>query len=593
MKLTNPLTLLLLLVGCSNPWSQVPSSNPDITALEILSHIQYLAADEMRGRYPGTPESERSIQYIISHWQKDGILPAGEEDYRQYFDFVTNLELGSGNNLKVNGESYQVQQDYIPLGFSSNGSVSGEVVFVGYGFTIADTLEWDDYSGVDATDKWVAILRGGPEGDSPHTAFEEHLPLRKKTLLARDHGARGVVFIPRTDQEGLEELRYDHSFSGAGLPVLHVSHRVAEALLAPSGTTLAALQESIDEKRSPQSRELEGVSLTATVNLERARARIPNLVGLIPGRDPVLKNEFLVLGAHFDHLGLGGPESGSLTPDSLAVHNGADDNASGVAGILEISQRLAAHRQELQRSVLLMCYNAEERGLLGSKHYVAQPTVELDNIVTMINLDMIGRLKDNQLTVGGSGTSPGFDSTLRALGAQHDLELKLSPEGYGPSDHASFYASDRPVLFFFTGTHSDYHKPSDDWERIDPVGEKRVADLIYDLILELNRQEERPLFTAAGPKESSAPRRRFKVTFGIIPAYASQVAGLEIDGISNQEGPAAQAGLKRGDIIIAIEGKEVKDIYDYMYRLGELDPGQTIAVTIRRGAETLEVTLQL
>ena len=291
-------------------------------------------------------------------------------------------------------------------------------------------------------------------------------------------------------------------------------------------------------------------------------------------------------------MGFGGNESGSLSPDTLAIHNGADDNASGTAGVLELAGKLSANRNLLKRSILLMGYNAEEEGLLGSKYFVNNPTVDLSMIVSMINMDMIGRMSDKKITVGGTGTTSEFEMILKEVNKNHGLQLKMSPEGYGPSDHASFYVNDIPVLFFFTGTHTDYHKPSDDWQHINVQGEKQVVDLIYDLTLKLSNLDEKLAFTEAGPKEPNQSRRSFNVTFGVIPSYGSQAEGLEIDG-ARKDGPAANAGMQKGDVIIEISGKEIKNIYDYMYRLAELKAGQTVEVKVLRNNKELLLSVNL
>ena len=239
-----------------------------------------------------------------------------------------------------------------------------------------------------------------------------------------------------------------------------------------------------------------------------------------------------------------------------------------------------------------MAFDAEERGLLGSRFFIDNPFIKHENIVAMFNLDMVGHLEENVLTIGGTGTSPLFEDLLTDIVNNHDLNLKFSSEGYGPSDHASFYKKDIPVLFFFTGTHDDYHKPTDDFSIINLQGEKIVSDFVYDIAFRLNRLEERPEFTEAGPKESPEGRRKFKITFGVIPAFGSEADGMEIDGVT-KDGPADLAGMKKGDIITAIDSKEIKNIYDYMHRLGELKKGTVVPITVLRGDEIIELNIEL
>jgi hypothetical protein len=591
--------ITLVLWSCTTPpppQVETPATtSSEITSEEILDHIRFLASDELKGRLAGAPESEAAVNYIVDQIKEAGILPGNDGDYHQYFDFVNSVSLGDNNRLVMKDRAFQLKQDYIPLGFSSNDSVTSTVVFCGYGFSIKDSIQWNDYAGVNVADKWVLLLRGGPEGDNPHSPYEPHLPLRKKVMLARDQGAAGVLFVSPVEEDQEDELiplRYDQSFAGAGIPVIQIKQAVADSILSFSGKTLKQVQESLENNLQPNSFAVEETDITAVVELVKQTVKISNVIGVIPGTDPVLSKEYIVLGAHFDHLGLGGPGSGSLQPDTIAVHNGADDNASGVAALLELGEKLASERDQLKRSVLLIAFNGEEKGLLGSKYFVKHPTVNLSSIITMINMDMVGRLSENKLSIGGTGTNPQADSLLNSLNTAYGLSIKMSPEGYGPSDHASFYINDIPVLFFFTGIHDDYHHPSDDWEKINTEGEKKVADFIHDVVLKLDRADTRPQFAEAGPKEPQGTRRRFKVTFGVLPAYGSQTEGLEIDG-TKRDGPAAKAGMLKGDVIIEIEGKEIKNIYDYMYRLAELKKGQTISVKVRRGDEVLELHLEL
>lgn len=591
------LFLSLLIYSCSStfPATTQRVENSGITSEEIIKHIQFLASDNLKGRYPGTPGSEKAVDYIIRDFSKNGILPGINQDYRQVFEFVTSLQMGSNNVLSVNDQTYEVEKDFIPLGFSANGGVDGAVVFAGYGFAIDDSIKWNDYTHINTEKKWVIILRGGPEENNPHSNYEAHLPLRKKALVARDNKAAGVLFVSPINSEGKDELinlRYEQSFSDMGIPIIHLTRTLADSIITAGGQNLARLEKALINTKSPQSFALEGVSVTGVVNLEKITINIANVLGLIPGNDSSLKDEYIVLGAHFDHLGMGGAGTSSLTPDSMAIHNGADDNASGIAGLLVIGKQLASNRHLLKRSVLLMAYNAEEEGLLGSKYFVKNPTVKLESITTMINLDMIGRMKENSLTIGGTGTALNFEDLLNNINIDHGLNLKMSQAGYGPSDHASFYINNIPVLFFFSGTHEDYHKPSDDWNKINSDGEKQITDFIYDLILGLSNLDERPQYMEAGPKEGSRVRANFKVTLGVIPSYGSQAVGLEIDG-TRKGGPAAKAGMLKGDIIVEIDGKEVKNIYDYMYRLAELKKGQAVKVKVKRGNKTVELTLQI
>jgi hypothetical protein len=320
--------------------------------------------------------------------------------------------------------------------------------------------------------------------------------------------------------------------------------------------------------------------------------RTSNVVGFLEGKDPGKKHEAVVLGAHFDHLGMGGPGSGSLDPDTAAIHNGADDNASGTAGVLELAQRLAADSASLQRTVVFTFFSGEELGTLGSAHYVSSPLVPLTSTVAMLNLDMVGRLKDDQLTVGGSGTSPLWADLLRRENPDSSLTLTLNPDGYGPSDHASFYAKDIPVLFFFTGIHDDYHRPSDDWETLNYPGEERVVRYVYRIAREVIAGRERPTFArvqSARPAMGGGDSRGFSVTLGIVPDYVGGTEGMKVSGV-RAGGPAEKAGLISGDIIVRMAGKQVLNIYDYMGILTELKAGDIVEVEVRRDGKPVTLT---
>jgi Zn-dependent M28 family amino/carboxypeptidase len=309
-----------------------------------------------------------------------------------------------------------------------------------------------------------------------------------------------------------------------------------------------------------------------------------NILALKRGSDPQLKDEYIVVGAHYDHLGFGGWGSGSRSPDTVAIHNGADDNGSGVSSVLEIAEYFSAIKTD--RSILFMCFGAEEMGLLGSKFFTEHPLIKTENIRIMFNLDMVGRLDDeSKLTLGGTGTAEGLEDFVKKEAQNFDLNVSTSSGGYGPSDHASFYIKNIPVLFFFTGTHDDYHRPGDDVDKINFKGMKTVCDYVIDMISIQANDKKELVFSEAGSKEE--PRRmRFRVTLGVIPDYGSDAKGLKLDGVK-QGGPADKAGMQKGDIVVRMDGKVVSNIYDYMGRLAEFKPGQQIVVEVMRGEEKI------
>jgi hypothetical protein len=307
---------------------------------------------------------------------------------------------------------------------------------------------------------------------------------------------------------------------------------------------------------------------------------------MIEGSDPKLKDEYLVIGAHYDHLGLGG--AGSLVPDTVAVHHGADDNASGTAGVLELAQAFESQKSAPRRSILFMSFGAEEEGDLGSDYFVKHPLVPLQKIVGMINLDEVGREKDSTLIVYGTGTSPLWDSLLTKFNTPKQFNLKLNPEGFGPSDHASFYAKDIPVLFFFTGVHEDYHKPSDTWDKINAEGEQSILEFVEKIAYDVADREEKPLFTKADSPRQMGGNAGLRVYFGTIPDYAEQVNGVKISAV-RKGSPAEKARVMGGDIIVKLGGKTIKNIYDYTYALQDLKPGDEVELTVKRGDKMIQL----
>ena len=318
---------------------------------------------------------------------------------------------------------------------------------------------------------------------------------------------------------------------------------------------------------------------------------IPNVAGVINSDDNNYSDEVIVIGAHFDHLGLGGNHSGSLELNSNDIHNGADDNASGVSGILELAKKLYLNKNKLKRSIVFVAFNAEEQGIFGSKSFVKSPYFESKKIISMINLDMIGRMKDSNLYISGTGTSPVFSSILDSVSSNHNLVINKNPDGFGPSDHASFYVNDIPVLFFFTGAHPDYHRPSDDWDKINAGGLKMALEMIYDITIALDQLEAAPEFSESGPKSPQQSPQNLKVTFGIMPSYGADKKGLAVDGV-RKDGPAGKAGLVKGDIISEIDGKPVNDIYGYMEALKDLEPGGSSVLKVIRKDSLILLTIK-
>ncbi len=587
---------ILLLV-----WSSLAPAQtlPDIRAADLQVYLKYLASPELEGRGSGTPGNRKAASYIADWMNRDGLEPMGDGGtYYQTFDFVAAVRLGDSNVVSLSGKQFpeqgkvlKVNDDFRPLGFSSNASVAGSMVFAGYGISAPD-VKYDDYSILDVTGKVAVVMRYGPDGSDPQSPYAKYTSFRNKARIARDKGAVAIVFItgPRDEQsDDLVRLAYDQSFESSGIPAISMKRELVESLLATRGMNLTGIQDSIRSAKRPVSVQLDADASIRT-SVMNVKAKTANLIGYLPGTDPLLRDEVVILGAHMDHLGYGGRGSGSLVPDTIAIHPGADDNASGTSGLMEVMQWMGAHKSSLKRSVLFLFFSGEELGTLGSAYYVSHPVIPLDRSIAMLNMDMIGRLQGKSLTVYGTGTSPVWTPLLDRFNRDSTFSLKSIPDGYGPSDQSQFYAKDMPVLFFFTGTHNDYHKPTDTWDKINYAGEEKVVKLVANIADALDIMPSRPAFTKV---QTSAPMaagdtRSFSVTLGIVPDMAEGADGMKIGGI-RPGGPADKAGLLAGDVIVKMAGKKIMNIYDYMGVLGELKAGDMVDVVVMRGGSSMTV----
>ena len=571
--------------------------NPDITTKELSEEIHFLASDSLKGRKPGMPEENVAAKYIRDKFSSAGLEMMGNKGFQE-FELVADVKAGTHNTLTYNGTSALFDTDFTPLSFSASASLSAKAVFAGYGFDInLDTLKWNDYAGIDAKGKWVLVLRGDPEMEKQNSAFIPSEQERSKVLAAKDKGAAGVIFISPSELEATDKLmtlQFDKTAADAGIPVFHITRSLADRMLSVSGYSIGQIEKLIKQDKKPVSFDM-SITLNGTSDVVPQKVTTRNVVGMLRGTDPNLATEYVIIGGHYDHLGFGGPGSGSRTPDTVAVHYGADDNASGTIGVMELAEKFASRRKSLKRSIVFVAFAAEEMGLLGSREFTRQPLIDLKKVSAMINLDMIGRLnpETKSITIGGSGTSVQSDSLILVLAANRSFEIRRSPEGYGPSDHASFYSENIPVFFFTTGAHEDYHTPADVADKINYQGEKDILDYVFDLAMAIDGMPTMLSFREVGAKTGTRNSRNFKVTLGIIPDMASAINnGLGVDGV-RKGGPADLAGIKKGDRIIAIDGQPVTNIYDYMTRLGKLKSGQTSSVEVIRDQKKVIILVQL
>jgi aminopeptidase YwaD len=585
------LILLILILLCP---SYADDSSPSITEEEILGHIKYLASDRLEGRSPGSPGSEEAARYVAAEFEKAGLSPPGDRGtYYQRFTFPGEVVLGQSNSLSLilNGEvtDLELGKDYYPLGFSENGYASGEIVFAGYGIT-APEAGYDDYSGLDVKGKVVLVLRFSPDGLRYDSPFFNYSTLRYKALNAREHGAAAALFTTPFSGDGGEAVRrpsLDYSPSDSGIQAAVITKEKAGEILSLSGRNPDEVAQNLSE-RKPDSFSIPGVRAGIRTDIVQKDIETVNVLGFVGGSDPALGKEVVIVGAHYDHIGRGGGNSMAGPAGRGEVHNGADDNASGVAALIELAEYFSHKREELDRSLLFIAFSGEEIGLLGSTYYIEHPAIPLDRTVAMINMDMIGRLRDDNLIVFGLGSSRGWKRLILAANRGPDLNLSFQDSAFGPSDQSVFYTREIPAVQFFTGLHEDYHTPQDDWEMINSSGEKRLLELVSGLIEELTSGNNNLVFDKGSGQAVNVAG--LKIYLGTVPDYSAQVPGVRLAGV-REGSPASAAGLRAGDTIIELDGKEIKNIYDYSYTLNALKAGDSTELKIIRGEE--KITLEI
>jgi aminopeptidase YwaD len=582
-----PLILIILMFACRG--------YRKVTVEELENHIKYLSSDSLKGRLAGSSGDSLAAFYI-----RDALAAYGFKNLNgdgiQRFRVTSKLMAGPENSLSANEAIFAPQKDFMPFAFSSNSGLIAEAVFAGYGFNInGDSLKWNDYKGIDVKDKWVLVLRADPESDKSVSPFIPYSGDRDKVMVAKDMGAAGVLLISGAafDSQDTFESLSSNDFS-TDIPVFRVKRDAADLILSKTGKKVADLEKRLNESRKPFSFATKTI-VCGKAEIIRETSTARNVAMILPGEDKNLKNEYIIIGAHFDHLGMGGPGSSSRAVDTIAVHHGADDNASGVSMMLELAEKIAHSRRSHARSIICLSFSGEEEGLLGSKYFADNPVIDLSKVNAMINLDMVGRLQETKvLHISGVGTAKEFRDMVSSGNDTNNIRLTLSDEGYGSSDHTSFYGKDIPVLFYTTGAHLDYHTPSDTYDKINYKGMLLISVPIYKVIEKLANTPEKLKFIEAGPKvEQGRQLRKKSVTLGIMPDFAGIVKnGLRADEVDPGR-PAALGGMKKGDIITSINGKNINNIYDYMSRMGRLKHGQSIIVEVLRDGTKINLLIQL
>lgn len=595
--------VLAMLLGLATRPLELLAS--ELTATEELSaHAKFLAAPERSGRGVGTPGIAAARDYIAAEFAKYGLVPGGDgHSYLQSFEVAVGVKVTAPSRLALGQEpALRLNEDWLPLGLSATGVVEAEAVFAGYGITAKD-YGYDDYEGINAKGKIVVVLRYEPPPKNDRSPFRKspvfstHAALRTKANVARDHGAVGMLLVDM-DQRGeikteLMSLRSSLWRSGHSLVAAQIKRQVAEDWFAAQGVSLKDLKDKIDREEKPASVILTGSKLSIQVTLEEERERAENVVGILPGREPLGEKEYLVIGAHYDHLGLG--YHGARDQSAVGtIHHGADDNASGTSVLLHVARRLSQIEPKPARAIVFIAFSAEELGLHGSRHFVGSWPL-IGSTKGMINLDMVGRLRDDRVTIFSTRSAPPFEAIVTDGAKQLGLQTNL-PDGIGPSDHRSFYNKQIPVLHFFTGSHADYHRPGDTWDKLNYVGMARISDLVLGSALAIAALPAAPNFVSLPsrpPNSASEERRSTSVHLGIIPEYSSiNVEGVLLADVATGS-PAAAAGLRKGDVIVQLGDKKISNIEDLTEALAISTPPAHVTIVVRRsdGTSALETTL--
>ena len=595
------LSLLMLLVS-SVAAGGAPAQEPASLATRAI--VERLAADELEGRLTGSPGIRMAADYIIDQLEAIGAEPLpGVGGFRQAFDYTAGVT-DTGTTLEITGSELTVQvrsdadgRSVRALSFSDTGRAAGRLVFAGYGLSVPETddFSYDSYATLDVTDKIVVVFRYFPEdteGDLRAT-LARYAGLRYKALAARERGAAGLIVVtgPRSPNAGaLVPLTFDTAVSDSNIVAATVDGELGAAIIESAGESIEAVQASLDTANPHVTGfdlPLEG---SIEVQLEKREATGHNVIGYLPPTgDTAVDEPYVMLGAHYDHLGRGrGGDSLARGDEAGQIHNGADDNASGVAAVLAAGANLAGAGRD--RGIILALWSGEELGLLGSADFVAQAPVPLDRIAAYLNFDMVGRLRDNTLNLQAVGSSSIWTGLAEELNEPVGLELTFVADPYLPTDVGSLNAADVPSLNFFTGSHEDYHRPTDDAGTLDYEGLDRIVELATSVAANLATRPDAPDFVRVERVQQRGGGATMRIFTGTIPDYTQEAEGLSISGVIGG-GPAEAAGLQGGDVIVGLAGQDVTNIYDYMYALDLLKVDEPAEVVFLRDGERMTTEL--
>ncbi len=586
--------------GTSEETSRETDPMAFFTAEAVRAHAGFLASPDLEGRCTGEKGCRKAAEYIRDHFRKIGLKPfEGEEYFQKYtIDLPGSPSPENRFELKAREKTYKlsVSKDFVPFGFSSDGEAEGEVVFAGYGITSGES-GYDDYAGVDVKGRIVLVMRHGPGSSGKEGPFAggrglHHQGLAAKAALAKKNGAAAMMLFsdPLSSPGGFDELDGAHADGGeAGIPCIHVKRRVAAAMLALCRLSPQDVQKKIDVGMTPQSFAIPDLRVKVKTVSSKTSRETENVGGIIEGSDPAIGGEAVIIGAHYDHIGRG--YFGSRSPSERGkVHPGADDNASGTAGVMLLAEAFASLPYRPRRTMLFIAFSGEEMGLFGSQHYVQHPRFPLAKTAAMINLDMLGYLRDKKIFVMCAASSPGF----KGLIAEMSAGLPLSPvvlDGGGGSDQDSFKAAGVPVLFFCTGMNPNYHSPRDTIENMSPEGEAEILRLVYLTAARISASDEKPVFASGGGGGHIPGAGPDRPVLGIFPDSEFKGKGVRILQVSRQ-GPARKAGLVAGDVIVQIGEHAIGGQDDLSKALDKIEPGSKMKVKILRSGRELELEVE-
>lgn len=590
---------LTLAIAASCLIVSAPTFSQTATSSRTKTHVQTLASDKFEGRLTGSPGEKLAADYLIAELKRIGAKPLpGMTDFRMPFTFTAGSKDG-GSKFTVGGHEFAGVGNVQALSFSDAGETSGDLVFAGYGLVVPDSQNfgYDSYQGLDVKDKIVVVLRYFPEDADQKTRaiLARYADLRYKAQAARQRGAKGMIVVtgPRSPNAGnVVPMSFDTAIAGSGLVAVSLSGGTAAPIFQAAGKQLEAVQKELDSGNPHVAGfAIPNLRVTMEAKIIREQQTGNNVIAYLPATTPTtgVVKPWVTIGAHYDHLGRGGAGNSLADKDQLnQIHHGADDNASGTATVLNIADALA--KQPRKRHLLIGFWSGEELGLLGSNAFVNKPPVPLDQVAAYLNFDMVGRVADNKLTVQATGSSAAWPKLLEQANVAAGFDLTLQEDPYQPTDVGSFNSASVACLTFFTGAHQEYHKPSDTADKINYEDLDRVGAFATAIVKRLMDANDAPQFTKVEQKMDTGGRTGLRLFTGTIPDYATDVKGLLLGGVIGG-GPAEQAGLVKGDVIIEIAGQSITNIYDYTYALELLKIGQPAKVIYMRGKERRETTL--